>query len=64
MLVNFGRPVRELPIGERKRKAWSFKYSRILFGNLKQRKKGAFVKEEGKGEWIPPPFTSPLPSPG
>lgn len=64
MLVNFGRSVRELPIGRRKREACSFKYRRALFGNLKQRKKGAFVREEGKGEWIPPPLTFPLPSPG
>lgn len=51
-------------IGGRKREACSFKYRRTLFGNLKERKKEAFVREEGKGEWIPPPLTFPLPSPG
>lgn len=47
-----------------KGEACSFKYRRTLFGNLKQRKKEAFVRKEGKGEWIPPPLTFPLPSPG
>lgn len=49
---------------KKKGRLCNFKRRRILFGNLPQRKKEAFLRDEEEGGGIPPPLTFFLPSPG